>query len=131
MIFVDTGAWAALFVTEDPLHRVAQDWFRKNREPLVTSDYVIDELLTLLKVRFSAQVAIEAGEALWRQDLCTVVFLAAGDIQEAWRIFRTHRDKGWSFTDCTSNAIMARLQISQAFSFDKHFSQMRGFRKVP
>ncbi len=131
MIFVDTGAWAALFVADDPLHAVAKRWIQENQELLVTSDYIVDEVLTLLKVRFSVRISIEAGEALWNEELSSLMFLAATDIREAWRIFRTHRDKGWSFTDCTSNAVMTRLRISQAFSFDKHFSQMRGIQSVP
>ncbi len=50
-VFVDTGAWFAYFVRRDPDHSSAREWARTNRQPLITSDYVIDELLTLLKVR--------------------------------------------------------------------------------
>ncbi len=99
--------------------------------PLITTDYVLDEVLTLVKTRFSTRTAIAAGEALWGEHFSTVVFLTPGDIREAWRIFRTYGDKTWSFTDCASYALMKRLRISQAFSFDKHFAQMRGIRRVP
>ena len=47
MIFVDTGAWFALFVPTDPDHLAAESWMERNTEPLVTTDYIIDELLTL------------------------------------------------------------------------------------
>jgi predicted nucleic acid-binding protein len=50
-IFVDTGAWFARFVVTDPDHAVASNWLSSNKEQLVTTDYVIDELLTLLKMR--------------------------------------------------------------------------------
>ncbi len=76
-------------------------------------------------------MAIKAGEAIWQQQLASVVFLTPGDVREAWQIFRKYSDKGWSFTDCTSHAVMKRLRISHIFSFDKHFSQMRGISRVP
>jgi len=131
MTFVDTGAWAALFVPVDPLHDVAQDLFERNSDRLVTSDYILDEVVTLLKTRFSTPSAILAGQSLLEERLATLIHLLPDDIERAWKIFRTHTDKGWSFTDCTSFALMQRLQISTVFAFDKHFSQMRGIRREP
>ena len=51
MIFVDTGGWFSALVPDDALHEAAATFMRKNDEPLVTTDYVLDELLTLLKIR--------------------------------------------------------------------------------
>lgn len=49
----------------------------------------------------------------------------------AWVIFeRFNKDKFWSFTDCTSKAIMEMLDIDESFSFDKNFEQM-GFIRRP
>lgn len=131
MIFVDTSAWASLFIPDDPRHEAARTWHERNQDQLVTSDYILDELLTLLKTRFSTQVAIRAGQSLWSGRPSTLFYLNLQDIEQAWKIFRSHRDKGWSFTDCTSFALMQRLHLSSAFAFDKHFSQMRGIRRVP
>jgi uncharacterized protein len=131
MTFVDTGAWAALFVPADPLHDAAREWLRENRDRLITSDYVVDEVLTLLKTRFSAQASIRGGQALFGEHFSQLVYLTSEDIERAWKVFRSHADKRWSFTDCTSLAVMGRLRISKAFAFDKHFSQMRGVRRLP
>jgi len=131
MIFVDTGAWAALFVPADSLHQTARKWLRENRDRLVTSDYVVDEVLTLLKTRFSAQGSIRAGQALFSEHFSQLVYLTSEDVERAWKIFRSHADKRWSFTDCASLAVMERMRISRAFAFDRHFSQMRGVRRVP
>ncbi|HEX9989302.1 MAG TPA: PIN domain-containing protein, partial [Chloroflexia bacterium] len=51
MIFVDTGAWVAFASPDDQYHQIATQWMRANRQPFVTTDYVIDETLTLLKAR--------------------------------------------------------------------------------
>jgi len=50
--------------------------------------------------------------------------------QKAWQIFKKHQDKDFSFTDCSSFALMEREAIHIAFTFDKHFSQY-GFETVP
>jgi len=92
---------------------------------------VVDELLTLLKVRVAGAAAVEAGRWLWAEKFSEVVFLSGAEIREAWRIFQSHRDKKWSFTDCTSFALMRRHRITRAFAFDHHFAQMPGIRRLP
>jgi len=47
-----------------------------------------------------------------------------------WKIFKTHREKKYSFTDCTSFALMETQAIKNAFTFDKHFQQ-HGFNMLP
>lgn len=131
MTFVDTSAWVALFVPADEQHHAAREWMAQSGDRLTTSDYVVDEVLTLIKARFHVQIAIRAGHVLLGKDLATLIQLTEDDKERAWDIFRTHSDKGWSFTDCTSLALMQRLGISTAFAFDRHFSQMRGIRRVP
>jgi predicted nucleic acid-binding protein len=131
VIFVDTGAWVALFVEADARHETAGAWINSNRERLVTSDYIADEALTLIAARYRRQTAIRAGHVLFRQELAKLVQLTDEDKARAWGIFRSHGDKRCSFTDCTSFALMQRLGITTAFAFDRHFSQMRGIRRVP
>jgi uncharacterized protein len=131
VIFVDTGAWVALFVEADARHEAARAWINSNRERLVTSDYIVDEVLTLITARYRRRTAIRAGSVLFAEDLAGLIQLTEEDKAQAWGIFQSHGDKGWSFTDCTSYALMQRLGISTAFAFDRHFSQMRGIRRVP
>jgi predicted nucleic acid-binding protein len=42
-------------------------------------------------------------------------------------MFRQYEDKGFSFTDCTSFALMERLDINTVFAFDDHFVQYGTF----
>ena len=51
MIFTDTGAWFASVVPDDEDHEKAVAWLAQNREPLLTTDYIVDETLTLLSAR--------------------------------------------------------------------------------
>ena len=64
MIFVDTSAWYSRYVPKDPNHAAAKSLDDQPHEDFVTTDYVVDELLTLLKARGNVGRAIEVGNAL-------------------------------------------------------------------
>jgi uncharacterized protein len=131
MIFVDTGAWYAAAVPDDGNHQMARQWLDAHGELLLTTDYIIDETLTLLKVRGHGPLAFDMGEALFAGELADTVLITEDDIQQAWRTFRQFRDKDWSFTDCTSKVVMERLGVVRAFSFDHHFRQFGSIDVVP
>jgi hypothetical protein len=48
---------------------------------------------------------------------------------QAWEVFARYDDKDFSFTDCTSFAVMQQLGITTTFAFDEHFEQF-GFIRV-
>lgn len=121
MIFVDTGAWFAIVVPSDVNHARATAWLSSNREPLITSDYVLDEALTLLRARGFPEQAIDLGVDPLDNGIALMHFLDQEDIRRAWHVFRHYRDKDWSFTDCSSKVVMERLGIAAAFAFDHHF----------
>ena len=51
MIFVDTGAWFEMAVRSDPDHVTAMAWLERNYEPLLTTDYILAETATLIRMR--------------------------------------------------------------------------------
>ena len=73
---------------------------------LVTTDYVVDKTLTLLRSRGEGQRAIALGEGFFGGQLATVHLLSSDQIAAAWQIFQRFCDKAWSFTDCTSKVVM-------------------------
>ena len=90
-VFVDTGGWFAYFVRRDLDHMAAVDWMRQNRQPLVTTDYVPDELFTLLKLRESHRVAAAAGAALLDQSMARLEWIGNPDFRAAWEGSRIHQ----------------------------------------
>ena len=130
-IFVDTGAWFALFVPTDPDHVAASTWLDSNAAGLITTDYVIDELLTLLRVRNERRRSLDVGDALLSGEYCKLERVTAADFDEAWEFFSRYHDKSWSFTDCVSLAVIRRLRIRVAFAFDKHFREFGTVTVVP
>ncbi len=131
MIFVDTGAWFASVVPSDSDHLAATTWISRNTQPLLTTDYVVDETLTLLKARREKSRVIALGDSFFSGQLATIYYLTETDIQLTWQVFRQFSDKDWSFTDCASKVVMEKLGITQAFSFDRHFRQFGSIAIVP
>lgn len=131
MIFVDTSSWFAAIVPTDQDHEMARDWFLQNRELLFTTDYVIDETLTLFKARGENTRSLQIAEAFFGGKLAEVCFLSEDDILQTLEIFKTFSDKDWSFTDCSSKYICEKFKITHAVSFDKHFRQFGTIIVVP
>lgn len=131
MIFVDTSAWFALYSRRDVNHPLALAFIRSIDENLVTTDYVIDETLTLLRARGETRRAIAFGERLMNGGFANIVRVDDADFAAAWIMFRSYLDKEWSFTDCTCRVIMERLAIQRAFVFDDHFRQFGKVLVVP
>lgn len=131
MIFVDSGAWFASVIVTDPDHAAAKTWLTGNREQLLTTDYVLDETLTLLRARGQSHMAVALGAALFGETLAKLHFCTQEEILAAWDTFQRYADKGWSFTDCPSKVVMAKLAIPTAFAFDQHFRQFGTVSVVP
>ena len=132
-LFADTAGWMACADAGDPDHEAActvrDDWL-EHQGLLITSDYIIDETLTLLRFRLGLSAAEE-----WWQDIAGSRRVVRELIHEeraerARHLFFRHRDKDFSFTDCTSFALMRELRIREALTTDKHFRQA-GFQMLP
>ncbi|NJL39764.1 MAG: type II toxin-antitoxin system VapC family toxin [Leptolyngbyaceae cyanobacterium RM1_406_9] len=134
-IFVDTSAFAALADNKDDNHAKAVAFNRGVQGiTLITSNYVLDELHTLLlinagylkTVQFKARLDLLITERLLR-----IVWISEALAEQTWNIFEQfNTDKQWSFTDCSSYVVMKNQGITEVFTFDHHFSQM-GFTRLP
>ena len=103
---------------------------RSNRERLITSDYIYDELLTLFRSRGHAGRAKDWVDQV-RQGRWEIIRVTDSDLLNATEVFFDFADKEWSFTDCTSRVVVERLGIGRAFAFDDHFRQFGTVTVVP
>ncbi len=134
MIFVDTSAFLAIENRRDSYHAKAlrfRDTCLKTAETLITSDYVLNESYTIIRLRAGHAVAVQFGEALRSSRLLRIEHVTPEITEEAWRIFKAFADHDFSFTDCTSFVLMERLRISTAFTFDSHFREYGQFIVKP
>ncbi len=131
MIFVDSSAWFARYTPRDKFHQAARDFLQNDHELLLTTDYVVDETLTLFKARNNYDRALLVGPQLLAGELADLVWVEPKDVQAAWDVYERFRDKAWSFTDCVSYVIIQRLEIRRALAFDDHFRQFGMVEVVP
>ncbi len=122
-ILVDTSAYFALTDRSDHHHPAAVGFVETNARPLVTTDLIVIETLNLAQARLGPAPAIALGKRLLAPATTTALKVTEADLAQAWRLFQRYRDKAFSFTDCTTFALMTRLGLSTAFAFDVHFRQ--------
>ncbi|MGH7969019.1 MAG: type II toxin-antitoxin system VapC family toxin [Limisphaerales bacterium] len=132
-LFVDTAGWMSCADEADRSHNgsvASRDLWLEQGGVLVTTDYVLDETLTLVRLR----LGIDAAEAWWDQVESSARLrwepVGTERAAAARAIFFRYRDKDFSFTDCTSFALMRELRIREVLTTDRHFAQM-GFTLNP
>ncbi len=100
---------------------------------LIISDYIFDETMTyLLSSRPPASYLIaRIFDTDVNVDQKYEILLVGESLYQKARelFFRFNKDKVWSFTDCTSFALMEDYGLREALSFDKNFTQ-KGFKIV-
>ena len=104
-VFVDSGAWIALALSRDSLHRDALDR-NANRD-----------------------VALTWKEAVYKPGTVKIIPCELRDLEQSWSYFRRADLHKLSAVDATSFAIMRRVGVRIACSFDHRFA-MAGFRLV-
>lgn len=130
--FADTSFFFALAARRDRHHAHALRVLRAltvKRRAIVTTDYVIDETMTLTKLRADAATADALLERIEQSPSVRLEFVGPDRFADAVRFFRRHSDHGYSFTDCTSFVTMRSLRIVEALTTDQHFIEA-GFRSL-
>ena len=97
---------------------------------LVTTSYVLDEVVTFFNSRNHHAKAVEIGNRLLNSPSVQLVHVDEVLFSQAWQYFSQHVDKLYSLTDCVSFVVMTQRGIRTALAFDKHFIQA-GFEKLP
>ncbi len=125
-IFVDTGFIIALESVTDQNHEKAlQQWneLLKDLPALVTTTYVIDEIVTFFNSRSRHAKAVEIGNRLMNSRSVNVIHVDKKLFEKGWHYFQQHADKTYSMTDCISFIVMKDRGSESVLSFDKHFTQ--------
>jgi predicted nucleic acid-binding protein len=132
-VFVDTGAWYAVQVTDDMHHAAAQATLQSLLGAgalLVTSNLVIGETYTLLRTAKGYREATRFLDALGQSRKMERLFVTEQLERKAYEILEQYTDHPFSFVDATSFAVMRQQRIQHAFAFDAHFVTA-GFLRIP
>jgi predicted nucleic acid-binding protein len=122
-VFVDTSVWFAAANIRDRLNGRAKSILADITMPVLT-DHVLIETWRLLHARLHRQ----AAERFWlgvRRGVAQLEKVLAVDLDAAWAIGEAFPDQDFSIVDRTSFAVMERLGLARAASFDDHFAVVR------
>lgn len=132
-VFLDTGCLIALEAADDQHHAAAiRHWqeFLRTRPRLVTTSFVLDEVVTFFTSRSRHAKAIEVGKRLLTSPSVRLVHVDEELFRAAFEYLERRPDKRFSLTDRVSFVLMDRLGVRQALAFDAHFEQA-GFARLP
>lgn len=130
LLFIDTSAFFAFIDSSDENHKAISEIFHNSTEQFVTSNYILDELITLLRVR---KIPLEKFkdfiDALWGNEVCNLVRIKEEIDFDSWKLMNKYNDHLFSFTDCSSFILMKNFNIQKVCTLDKHF-QIAGFEII-
>ncbi|MDN5312685.1 MAG: uncharacterized protein PWQ68_1658 [Thermoanaerobacteraceae bacterium] len=122
IVFVDTSAIAALLIKNDSNHLLSVDILKRLTEQgaeLIISNFIVAETYNLLSARTHPSLARR-----WcLTNTWNVESVTDADEKSAKSIIEKYEGKDFSYTDATSFAMIKRLNIDRAFTFDHHFEQ--------
>jgi uncharacterized protein len=122
-IFVDTSVWFGAANARDRHNHRAKRILADHPLPVMT-DYVLVETWRLLNSRIHRRAAEEFWSAV-RRGVAQMEKVNAADLEAAWAIGEAFPNQDFSLVDRTSFAVMERLGLTRAASFDDHFAVYR------
>jgi len=124
-IFVDTSAYYALTDARDANHATAvataQRLAREGCD-LITTNFVADETHTLILNRLGRDLAERVLDRLSASST-RILRVTERDETRAREIIHLNQDKDYSLVDAISFAVMERLHLCHAWTYDHHFTQ--------
>ena len=125
-VFVDTSGFYALLVAGDDQHQRADQILRGARQKstgFVTSDYVLDETITLLTARKHGHLVEPFLQVTLHSSACRIEWTDPDRFTETASFLLKHQDHAWSFTDCLSFVLMKKDRLREALTKDVNFAQ--------
>lgn len=125
-LFVDANFFCALYNDSDAHYSKAEVIAtRLNDFRLITSNFVLLETYTVLSQRASKREAIAFGELLKKDSPYAIYWISKEFEEEVWKIFKSIRNKNFSYVDASILAVMKKEKISHLLSFDTGFNNLQ------
>lgn len=127
-LFVDTSGWANYLIKTEPFYletsQLLEQCF-KNNTKLVTSNYILAELIALLHspLRVSKAQQIKILDVIKTASWVNVIHIDKATEKRVYELWKSRPDKNWSLVDCSSFVLMQDEKITQAITSDHHFEQ--------
>lgn len=129
-VFIDSSALFAWSDASCPQNRAIHDYLLRENPPLVTTNIVIAETISLITKRISKRIGIQFAEAIEGSRIIQVIYADELLTKAALKLYRKYTDKDFDLIDATSFVLCKERKIKQVLTLDRHFSQM-GFEMLP
>src|SRR5678815_447463 len=99
-VFMDSAGFLALWDAGDEYHAAAialQEELAGKHRRFLTTEYVVDETVTLPLVRHSHAAAVDFLDTVERSEALRLEWIGPERFHAAGALFRKHSDKEWSF----------------------------------
>lgn len=138
-LFIDTWGWLTLRDRDESRHEDVKEFYRQFRDQngiIYTSDYVLDETITLLFRRLpfkTAKGSLEKIDKAVKGGYLQVVWVNPERFEKAKGLRLKYQDKPKiSFTNLTSMVVMKELGVKEIITGDEHFEHVgMGFQQKP
>jgi predicted nucleic acid-binding protein len=138
-LFIDTWGWLTLRDGRESRHQETVKYYRNFRFQngvAYTSDYILDETITLLFRRLPFTTARESLESIQQaiaEGYVALDLITSAQFDQAIALRLKFKDKPRiSFTDLVSMVVMRERGVTHILTEDDHFAQVgMGFLKVP
>jgi predicted nucleic acid-binding protein len=126
MILIDTGVLAAFANLKDDNHllsiKIMDEIVKKTYGTPIITDYVLDEVVTLLYVRTkSPEISLDIGTKIVKEKFGKFIKLSDKIVEQTWETYQTLVFKGLSFTDCSLLMFGKSLSCDTIATFDGGF----------
>lgn len=122
-VFLDTAYLIALFNARDERHARAKEVAPSLTGRLVTTAWVLTELLDLFCHPPKRSKAVGFLKDMQADDRFVVIRPTEELFRAGLGLFEKNLDKAWSLTDCISFVVMERERLRDAATTDHHFAQ--------
>ena len=130
-LLIDTWGWYTLGNVRELRHKKVKTFYEQSRQAgsvIYTTDYILDETITLLYRRISGFTARSFTQGIMiaiERGFLRLEEITSSRFKRAWELRQRFHDKPTiSFTDLTSFVVMQDLRLSHVLTDDAHFSQI-------
>ncbi|MCL4381042.1 MAG: PIN domain-containing protein [Candidatus Marsarchaeota archaeon] len=128
MIFLDASFIVAYINANDQNHeralKIAKDIDSGMYGPQVLSEYILDEVMTVLLARMkNYELTVSTGKTLRKY-----IFIKSNEtlLEKTWQIFFTQKKPYISFTDCNTIGACESERITKLATFDDRLGKKSG-----
>ncbi len=129
-VFFDTGAFIALFISQEKYHKQISSKYRdyrKQRALFYTSFYILDELFTRLIYDFGKSATEKVIDLLMKsieKEEVKVLDIDEATFDKSLKSLLKFAEHKISLTDATTYTLFKDLQLDELFTLDSDFKKI-------